>query len=281
MVNKMKKSNQILGLPIISISDGSEVGAVKSLVINPDKGSIDFIIIEKEDWQVSVKAIPFKKVVGIGEYALTVETDSAVIDLNEIPIANQLVNKKIKIIGSKVMTRKGELIGEIIEFFVDEENGHILGAMVNVSNREVIIAASTVITYGREIIIVKENASNYFLETPEQLIQDKRASLEDDEANNQIEYESFNSGKNIFEDVAKSQIVEKNSEFNLESDPIDDIRTHQIDLLNGKTTTKDLLDSAGNVLIAKGTVLGKEEIAKAQEQGHSAIVQLIMNVEGE
>lgn len=90
----MKKSTQILGQPIISISEGAEIGKVKSFVINPDKGSVDFLTIEHEDWQVSVKAIPFKKVVGIGEYAVTVESDRAVIDLNEIPIADQLVNKK-------------------------------------------------------------------------------------------------------------------------------------------------------------------------------------------
>ena len=60
----MKKSVQINGLPIISIADGNQVGKVKSLVINPDKGSVDFLTIEHEDFQVSVKAIPFKKIVG-------------------------------------------------------------------------------------------------------------------------------------------------------------------------------------------------------------------------
>lgn len=93
----MKKSTEITGLPIISIQEGQEIGTVKTLVINPEKGSIDFLTIEHEDWQVSVKAIPFKKIIGIGEYAVTVESDRAVIDLNEIPIANQLVNKKIRI----------------------------------------------------------------------------------------------------------------------------------------------------------------------------------------
>ena len=38
----MKKSTEILGLPIISISEGMEIGKVKSLVINPEKGSLRF-----------------------------------------------------------------------------------------------------------------------------------------------------------------------------------------------------------------------------------------------
>lgn len=280
MVNKMKKSNQIVGLPIICISDGSEIGAVKSLVINPDKGSIDFIIIEKEDWQVSVKAIPYKKVVGIGEYAVTVESDNAVIDLNEIPIANQLVNKKIKINGSKVMTRKGELIGEIIEYYLDEDNGQILGASLNVANREVIIASSSVITYGREIIIVKENASNYFLDTPEQLIQDK--GIKGDPFQNELaEDYHIKGGTDLFEDLTATSKRQARQELDFEPDPVKAIKDQQYEILKGKVTTKDLLDLDGNVLISKGTILGKEEILKAQQLGPSTIVQLSMNVEGE
>lgn len=280
MVNNMKKSNQILGLPIISISDGSEIGAVKSLVINPDKGCIDFVIIEKEDWQVSVKAIPFKKVVGIGEYAVTVQSDNAVIDLNEIPIANQLVNKKIKINGSKVMTRKGELLGEVIEYYLDEDNGQILGASLNIANREVIVASSSVITYGREIIIVKENTSNYFLETAEQLIQDKGKKVDPFQTELAEDYDA-KSGTDLIDDLTPSSNIQEKQEYDFDPDPIKAIKDQQYEILKGKVTTKELYDLDGNILIPKGTVLGKEEISRAQQLGPSTIVQLSMNVEGE
>ncbi len=103
----MKASAQIIGLPIISIADGAQIGTVKSLVINPDKGSIDFLTVEQDDVQLSLKAIPFKKVVGIGEFAVTVEQGHDVIDLSEIPIANQLVNKQIRLKIRKLSRAKG------------------------------------------------------------------------------------------------------------------------------------------------------------------------------
>lgn len=271
MVIDMKKSSQILGLPIISIADGSEVGNVKSLVINPDKGSIDFLTIEKEEWQVSVKAIPYKKVVGIGEYAATIETDSAIIDLNEIPIANQLVNKKIKIIGSKVMTRKGEMLGDVHEYYVDEDNGTILGTSINVSGREVTLAANSVITYGRDIIIVKENASNYFLDTPEQLIQDKKTHGEEF-AKELFEKDDIKKGTELVEDL----LTENNP-----IDEVSDFKNQQFQILNGKVVKKDILDNQGNILIAKGTVLGRAEIEKVQAKGPSVFVELSMNVDVE
>ncbi|HHY72835.1 MAG TPA: photosystem reaction center subunit H [Bacillus bacterium] len=278
----MKKSSQILGLPIISIIDGLEIGIVKSLVINPDKGgSIDFIIIEKEDWQVSVKAIPFKKVVGIGEYAVTVQSESVVIDLNEIPIANQLVNKKIKINGSKVMTQKGELLGEIVEYYADEDNGLILGASLSVSNREVIIPASSVITYARGIIIVKENVSNYFLDTPEQLIHDNDKKV-DSIPVELVVNDNGSDGVLLVDELTESSSISKEHQEPVsDSDPIQAIKDLQYEILRGKVTTKDLLDLDGNVLIAQGTVLGRDEILKAQQLGPSMVIQLSMNVEGE
>lgn len=88
----MKSSAQVIGLPVISIQNGVQLGQVKSLVVNPEKGTVDF--------------------------------------LNVIPIANELVNKKIAIKQAKVMTRKGQLLGEATEFYIDEESGQIIGIEV-------------------------------------------------------------------------------------------------------------------------------------------------------
>lgn len=256
VVKEMKKSLEIIGLPIISISDGQQIGSVKSLVINPEKGSIDFLTIEHEEWQVSVKAIPFKRVVGIGEYALTIESDHAVIDLNEIPIANQLVNKKIKINNTKMMTRKGELIGEVTEFYADEENGQILGMDLQLADKTVTLLASYVLTYGKDIIIVKENVSEGYLDDSAQLLAVDNGEIEIEMLEKPIE---LNGHENNEEEQA---LFEK-----------------QIELLNGKRVLKDIHDLEGDVVIHTGTVLTREDIVKAQQKGPSVIVELSMNVE--
>lgn len=249
----MKKSTQINGLPIISISDGNQVGKVKSLVINPDKGSVDFLTIEHEDFQVSVKAIPFKKVVGIGEYAVTVDSENAVIDLNEIPIANQLVNKKIKITNTKVMTRKGELIGEVTEFYVDQDSGHILGMQLKLADKEVALSSESVVTFGKDIIIVKEDVASYFLSSVEEL---EKGEVELDEI------------------LPTGEVVSPS-----EDEEVRALKEKQIELLAGKTLTKDVYDKNGVLLFHAGTILNSEQIVKAQEEGPSVVVELSMNVE--
>lgn len=271
----MKKSVEIVGLPIISIIDGIEIGKVKSLVINPEKGSVDFLTIEHEDWQVSVKAIPFKRVVGIGEYAVTIESEGSVIDLNEIPIANSLVNKKIKITNTKVMTRKGQLLGEVLEYYVDDETGNLLGTLLNVSGSEVALASDSVLTYGKDIIIVEEDASSKFLDSVEYLENPILESTQDE------------TNEEIIEKVLPASSTEEQSPFDEINASIDQheeteakaLRLKQVDLLYGKVVKKDILDNEGIVLIPAGTHLSVDDIIKAQDLGPSVFVELSMNVE--
>ncbi|WP_456273868.1 PRC-barrel domain-containing protein [Bacillus sp. AK031] len=244
----MKKSAEIVGLPIISISDGVEIGSVKSLVINPEKGSVDFLTIEHEDWQVSVKAIPFKKVIGIGEYAVTVENGNAVIDLNEIPIANALVNKKIRITDTKVMSRKGQLIGEAKEYYVDDETGNIIGILVHMKEDEKVLKSDQILTYGKDILIVQEGSAGFFKNAVEDLLPEND--------NNHI-----------------------GGSEETESDDLEDIKRQQSQLLKGKRVTKDIFSVSGDILIANGTILSEEDIKKAQNEGPSVFVELTMNTQ--
>ncbi|MBG9655672.1 PRC-barrel domain-containing protein [Cytobacillus firmus] len=242
----MKKSTEITGLPIISILEGQEIGTVKTLVINPEKGSIDFLTIEHEDWQVSVKAIPFKKIIGIGEYAVTVESDRAVIDLNEIPIANQLVNKKIRITQTKVMTRKGQLLGETAEFYTDEDTGNILGVEIQLSDASAVLAAEEILTYGKDILIVKEDASERFLNSV--------SLLNPIMSNEEVPSE----GENM--------------------DQLQSLKNKQMELLVGKELEADIYDLNGNILFPSGRILSEQDVQIAQEEGPNVVVNLSMNV---
>ncbi|MGE6751872.1 PRC-barrel domain-containing protein [Rossellomorea sp. NPDC071047] len=244
----MKKSAEMKALPIINIFDGSEIGRVKSLVINPEKGSVDFLTIEHEDWQVSVKAIPFKKVVGIGEYAVTVENENAVIDLNEIPIANQLVNKKIKINDTRVMTRKGQMIGNIQEFYVDDETGAIVSLELNAQDSTFFLGTEHVLTFGKDIIIVNEDAAEYFKGSLDQLVSPEPVFKEETE-------------------------ILQTQQHGLET-----IKTKQTQLLTGKSVIEDIYNLEGNLLIAKGSSLTEADIKAAQEAGPSVFVDLTMNI---
>ncbi len=238
-VEMMKLSKEVVGLPIICISDGKEIGTVKSLIVNNEKGSIDFLTINHEDMEFNVKAIPFKKVIGIGEYAVTIESDNAILNLTEIPVANQLIMKKVKIIDTKVMTRLGKLLGDVYEFAIDEDTGAIQAILLHVQEKEVVLDVKNVITYGKDLIVVNENAEENFLSSVQEVFGEKIESPLD----GQLE-----------------TVVQK-----------------QIDLLVGKKVQKDIVSDEGEILIASGTVLTKEDIERARKRGAHLLIEVSMN----
>ncbi|KMK93970.1 PRC-barrel domain-containing protein [Rossellomorea marisflavi] len=248
----MKKSTEIQSLPIINISDGSEIGKVRSLVVNPEKGSVDFLTVEHEDWQISVRAIPFKKVVGIGEYAVTVEHENAVIDLNEIPIANSLVNKKIRVADARLMTRKGQMIGEIVEFHVDDESGAIRTLEVKSKSDSYYLDSPHVLTWGKDIVIVKEDAAEYFRETLVEVEMDDVPTPQEAVA---------------MQEAAATQ-----------ADGLKDIESRQMELLVGRQTAEDIFSLEGELLVPKGSELTRADIQSVKEAGPSVFVELTMNI---
>ncbi|MBX0358878.1 PRC-barrel domain-containing protein [Halobacillus sp. Nhm2S1] len=247
----MKKSVEIIGFPIISISAGEEIGKVKSIVINPEKGSVDFLTVEHEDWQVSVKAIPFQKIIGIGEYAITVESSHSILDLNEIPIANQLINKKVSITGARVMTRVGELVGEITEYYVNETNGQVISVDVSTAEQNNFeVSSEYIITYGENLIILNEEFPTGDVETRE--VEKAPAQVE--------------SKKTLHFSTTANQ------------ERVDELDRKQDELLEGKQATKNIVNSHGETVVTKGAVLTKSEIDQLKQYGPSVMVELSMNV---
>lgn len=166
----MKKTRDIIGLPIINIIDGIEVGRVKNIITNAAKGAIEYLLIDSEIQYLSAKIVPTVNILGIGEYAVTIDNEDVIRDLNEIPSAIELLQKDIQISGTKLLTKKGSLIGEVGDFYVDEDNGcNILGFEYMHNNKIKIIPRSSVISISKNFVVVTEEVKNTLVDKPEDL----------------------------------------------------------------------------------------------------------------
>ena len=169
----MKKTQEILGLPVISISDGMEAGKVKSLIINADKGTVDYIVVDSGIQILSALVIPTDNILGIGEYAVTIENEDSISDIGKIPQAIDLLKKNIQVKNTKVMTKKGRLIGETGDIYIDENNGcKIVGLefIADITQEKTrIIPRESVITFGRNLIVVKDDVESSLLDKASQL----------------------------------------------------------------------------------------------------------------
>ncbi|MGI6668679.1 MAG: PRC-barrel domain-containing protein [Acetivibrionales bacterium] len=314
----MKKTQNILGLPIISISDGVEVGKVKSIIINADRGAIDYIIVDSGIQIFSAKVIPTEDVLGIGEYALTIENEGVITDISKVPAAIQLLQSDIKVKGTKVLTKKGRLIGEIGDIFIDDEdNCKITGLefIADITQKQVrIIPRESVITFGKNLTVVKEDVESWLLDTPSQLDAadlldfEKKNNLNIDEAEGTFEEAATVSeasllGAEPFEMLAEveEQVVPEPELLVDEPlpepelpvtepapEPEPQVRAEnegesasalfeqrQRQYLRGRYATKTIYDNAGNIIVSEGMQIDDKVIDEAKAK--NKLIELVIN----
>ena len=120
----MKKSVEIIGLPVISITEGRELGMSKSLLIDASNGSVAAITIEDEDWYRGVKLLPYSSVIAIGEDAVTITNSENILTLEDAGDYEAMMDANIKIIGTKAITKSGTIQGKVVEIYIGD-NGKI------------------------------------------------------------------------------------------------------------------------------------------------------------
>lgn len=154
----MKKSKEIVGLSVISISEGLEIGQVKGLLVNPKEKNIEFLLLDEKGFSSELKGIPFLSAEAIGEFAVIVDTKSGIIDIMKVGILRDAFNLDVDIIGIKVITTKGRYLGDVTEYSVDAGEGAIQSFFYQSKedNTEYSIPAANVITVGKEALIVED-----------------------------------------------------------------------------------------------------------------------------
>jgi uncharacterized protein YrrD len=252
----MKKTQEILGLPIISISDGLEVGKVKSIIINADKGSIEYIVVDNGIQILSARVIPTDSILGVGEYAVTIENDSSINDISKIPAAIDLLQKNIQVKGTKVLTKKGRLIGEIGDFYVDEnECCKITGLeyIADITQKRIrLIPRESVLTFGKNLIVVIEEVECTLVDRSTQL-----GSGENQTEAEKKNLECFNSSISVSSDEIDSKDKEIQAETIEDTVSFTDSLTgSEGSLINGNIETpKDNAD-----IINQDVIINESEI---------------------
>ena len=165
----MKKSVEILGLPIISITEGRELGVSKTLLIDAKNGVVAAITIEDEDWYRGVKLIPYESVIAIGEDAVTITHSENILKLEEAGDYERFLVENIRVIGTKAITKKGRIQGTVTEVFIGEggkiEQCEITAADGSTSE----VSAAQISIFGKQVTVVDiddEKKNNFVTEPP-------------------------------------------------------------------------------------------------------------------
>lgn len=229
----MKASAEIKGLRIISISEGTQIGTVKDYILNPQKGSLDFFVVDQPSDYFGAKVISYTDIVGLGEFALTVPNPEVIQNVSASSEAQELIKQGVEVIGTKVLTKKGALIGVVKEILIDEESGKITQCLFTDNNGEGHhVAGEQIITYGKELLIIDQDPS----EVKAEVVVEQVEAGNDEGEQNAVEVPV-----SVEEALVEQQ--NDNTEFNL-------FEQRQLQYFVGKAVVQDVVLDNGEILHA-------------------------------
>ena len=151
----MKTSAEILGLPVISITEGRELGMSKTLLIDAKNGAVAAITIEDDDWYRGVKLIPYDSVIAVGADAITITNSENILTLEDAVDFENLLDENVRIIGTKAITKAGTIQGSVSEIYIGD-NGKIVQCEISDPQGNFLdnISAEQISIFGKQVTVI-------------------------------------------------------------------------------------------------------------------------------
>jgi uncharacterized protein YrrD len=147
----LRKAKDIIGLPVIAVNSGKQVGEVKDLRFGPDWRLRD-IVLEAKGWFAPGRAIQSADIIGVGDDAVTVADETAAAPQREDPEARALTDGNGKLLGLPIVTIDGDRLGVIEDVYFEPNLGK---QIVSCELSEGFISD---LKEGRKLLPIPENA---------------------------------------------------------------------------------------------------------------------------
>ncbi|MGB9885766.1 MAG: PRC-barrel domain-containing protein [Moorellales bacterium] len=115
----LTKSRRLLGLPVVSLADGQQLGRIRAPVVDPKTLTVVALMLDPGGLFREHRLVPFKAVRNVGEHAVTVDDANAVKRLSEVPELAPLVRQAVNLLGARVISEDGRFWGHTEEYLVD------------------------------------------------------------------------------------------------------------------------------------------------------------------
>lgn len=161
----MYRSKKLLALPVISLSDGEELGKVKGIIIDSETISLAALVLDyRKGFLKEPRLIHFDQITSFGDYAITIKNPSACERIGSRPQLNPLVRQPVQILGAKVLSEDGNLLGTVEEFTFEPTTGKISSLeltdnlLSTLFKGKSYLDGNTITALGKSTIIVQKGA---------------------------------------------------------------------------------------------------------------------------
>ncbi len=279
----LRGSKEITGLPVVSIEEGEEIGTVRMLIPDPHEPKIIGIVVEDREWFKGAKIVTFDKIFGLGESAVTIINKQQLSKVDTFPEVEDVLLRGISLLGSRVLTRKGEALGQVEEFYI-EKDGKIIAYEVDMKDDVKFLPSEEVLTIGKGIIITKEDARERLLASLHEPKSSKEKNKGISEEKSTPEKPKETPKKKAKEKETEGPTLEEKNLLIASAKKEVDLKKifqeRQRKYLMGKRVIKDILSRDGNILVPKDTIIDEEILDKVQKEGKFLELSMSVDISG-
>lgn len=147
----MRRGREIVGLPVIDLSNGERIAQVIDLVCNPAQDCVSALLLSGPDQPRGSRMLLWENIYSLGVDAVTVESREA------ITLANEASGVKNQYLAKNVLTSSGKSLGRIEDIAVDAQSGRILGCVLTDGLVGDFLTGRSIIPLVDNVILGEEN----------------------------------------------------------------------------------------------------------------------------
>ncbi len=151
-------------MPIISVSEGQQIGTVRGLIINPKSMEVAALLVDQKGFFKEQRVIPYTKVKSVGDHAITVDRINNAEKVINLPEIVSLLKDKVALINTKVITETGKVLGVVEEFYIEPKTGKVISLEVannfltGLFKGRARLDQNDLVTMGKDVIIATAGA---------------------------------------------------------------------------------------------------------------------------
>lgn len=157
----MRTGKDLQGIAVVDVDGGRKLGQADELVISPDELRLIGVVVksggllDKQEFAVAADDIR-----SIGPDAITLDDDRATSIESTSEAFRAAREGDRRLMGNKVVTRDGTLVGLVDDFVLDEGTKQVVGLKVSdgVLSAGHTVQADTVVSVGPDVIVVDDRA---------------------------------------------------------------------------------------------------------------------------
>ena len=165
----MRKAADLIKKQIVQIDTGNIIGNVVDLLIDPDEHRLAAVLTVTPRWLREPALVPWEQIVVASGDVILVRPGTEPIHASAKPRLQELLERKIHVSGTPVLTKSGAKAGSVGELMIDDQ-GQIQGYVVSsgfLGSERQFVAAENVEALGADALIIRDGSTTDILPTAE------------------------------------------------------------------------------------------------------------------